>query len=155
MPSWNLTAHLAFMDTIGISHSVLGFTGPSANAYLGDQPRTVALARLINEYLCALARSYPEKFSFLASIPLPYTEDAVRELGYATGELGAVGVAMMSNHEGRYLGDAGFTPFWEKLDGLGGRQVVYVHPTTSYVVVNETFVSADPYPGLDQSRMEF
>lgn len=155
MPAWNISAHFDFMDTIGIAHSVLGFTGPSANAYLGDQDRTVALARLINEYLVALARTFPSKFSFLASIPLPYTAQSIVELKYAVDELGAVGVALMSNHEGHYLGYDKFTPFWRALDGLGGRQVVYVHPTTSYIQVNNTFISADPYPDMDQSRMEF
>jgi predicted TIM-barrel fold metal-dependent hydrolase len=146
---------MEFMDTIGISHSVLGFTGPSANVYLGDKDRTVALARLINEQLAALARTYPDTFSFFASIPLPYVEESIAELKYAVNELGAVGIALMSNHEGHYLGYDLFTPFWEALDGLGGRQIVYVHPTTPYLKVNDQWIPADPYSEMDQSRMEF
>lgn len=155
MPAWNVTAHLNFMATVGISHSVLGFTSPSANAYLGDQKRTVTLARLINEYLAALSRAFPHKFSFLASIPLPYTEESIRELSYATNDLGAIGVALMSNHEGHYLGYDVFTPFWRALNGLSGRQVAYVHPTTPYIQVNSSFLPANPYPSMSQSRMEF
>ncbi|KAJ2932260.1 hypothetical protein H1R20_g4812, partial [Candolleomyces eurysporus] len=154
-PQWNVSAHMAFMDTIGISHSVLGFTGPSANAYLGDKARTIALARLINEQLAAFARTYPDTFSFFASIPLPYVEESITELKYAVNELGAVGIALMSNHEGLYLGYDLFTPFWEALDGLGGRQIVYVHPTTPYLKVNNQWIPANPYFEMDQSRMEF
>ncbi|KAJ2912721.1 hypothetical protein MD484_g7700, partial [Candolleomyces efflorescens] len=154
-PQWNVSAYMRFMDTIGISHSVLGFTGPSANAYLGDKERTVALARFINEQLAAFARTYPDTFSFFASIPLPYVKESITELKYAVNELGAVGIALMSNHEGHYLGYDLFTPFWKALDGLGGRQIVYVHPTTPYLKINDQWVPANPYVGVEQSRMEF
>lgn len=154
-PAWNVSAHLDFMNTIGISHSILGISGPSANVYLGDKTRTVALARLINEHLAAFARTHPDRFHFFAAIPLPYTDEAIVELRYATRELGAVGVALMSNHEGHYLGYGMFTKFWEALDGIGERQIVYVHPTTPYLRVNETFVPANPYTDMSQSRMEF
>ncbi|KAF6744905.1 amidohydrolase 2 [Ephemerocybe angulata] len=154
-PAWNVSSHLDFMDTIGISHSVLGFTSPSANAFLGDKARTVALARLINEQLAAYARTYPDSFHFFAAMPLPYTDEAITELKYAVTELGAVGVALMSNHEGHYLGYDSFTPFWQAMDGLGGRQVVYVHPTTPWLNINETWIPANPYSDIDESRMEF
>ncbi|EAU90963.1 amidohydrolase 2 [Coprinopsis cinerea okayama7 len=155
VPVWNITAHIAFMNTMGITHSVLGFTGPSANVYMRDRNRTVALARLINEQLAAYARTQPEQFSFFAAVPLPYADDAIKELEYATKELGAVGVALMSNHEGMYLGHDVFTPFWKYMDGMGGRQIVYVHPTTPYIPVNDTFVVANPNPSMETSRMEY
>ncbi|KAG2016451.1 amidohydrolase 2 [Coprinopsis cinerea AmutBmut pab1-1] len=155
VPVWNITAHIAFMNTMGITHSVLGFTGPSANVYMRDRNRTVALARLINEQLAAYARTQPEQFSFFAAMPLPYADDAIKELEYATKELGAVGVALMSNHEGMYLGHDVFTPFWKYMDGMGGRQIVYVHPTTPYIPVNDTFVVANPNPSMETSRMEY
>ncbi|KAJ3505590.1 hypothetical protein NMY22_g17531 [Coprinellus aureogranulatus] len=155
MPTWNITAHLEFMTSFGISHSVVGFSSPGANAYLRDKQRTVALARLINEYSAALSRALPKRFSFLASIPLPYAQEAIREARYSINELGAVGLALMSNHEGKYLGHESLTPFWRALDGIGGRQVVYVHPTTSYILINDTLIPSNPYTDLSNSRMEF
>jgi 6-methylsalicylate decarboxylase len=154
VPPWNVSDHITFMNTMGITHSVLGFTTPAANVYMGDRKRTIALARLINEQLAAYARTQGDKFSFFATVPLPYVEDAIKEMEYAT-ELGAVGVALLSNHEGMYLGHPDFVDFWRYLDGVGGRQIVYVHPATPYLKVNETWVVANPYPEMDTSRMEF
>ena len=153
-PEWTLDEHLKFMETIGISHAVLGFTGPSANAFLGDKNRTVALARLINEQLAAYASVYPKKFSFFAAIPLPYVDEAITELKYAM-KIGAVGIALTSNHEGHYLGYDAFTPFWQALDGLGGRQIVYVHPTSPWMHINGTWIAGNPDGDMSTSRMEF
>jgi len=169
VPNWNISSHLSFMSAIGISHTVLGFTGPSANIYFEDRPRTIALARLINEQLAAYKRTYPESFSFFASTPLPWVNEAVKEVKYAMEVLGAVGVALTSNHEGKYLGWSGFEDFWRALDdmasgdndagdeseGGNGKMVVYVHPTSPWMKVNETWVAGNPYGSLSTSRMEF
>ncbi|TFK18296.1 amidohydrolase 2 [Coprinopsis marcescibilis] len=155
VPQWNLTAHSDFMNALGITHSVLGFTGPSANVFMRDRASTIALARLINEQLAAYSRTQPDKYSFFAAMPLPFVDAAITELEYTANELGAVGVALLSNHEGKYLGSRDFIPFWSHMDNMGGRRIVYVHPNTPYLTVNDTFVIANPYPSMDTSRMEF
>ncbi|KAL1801119.1 hypothetical protein ACET3X_001461 [Alternaria dauci] len=143
-PPWNVTAHLNFMASQGISHSVLAFSSPGANAYPGNQGATAALARLINEQSAAYARAYPSRFSFYAVVPLPYTQDAISEAVYALDTLGAAGIALYSNFEGRYLGDRTFTPFFESMDKRGAGQIIYIHPTTPYIRVNGSLVEANP-----------
>ncbi|KAJ4377174.1 hypothetical protein N0V86_006616, partial [Didymella sp. IMI 355093] len=140
--------HLDFMDSQGISHAVLAFSSPGANTYPGNQEATIALARLINEQSAAYARAYPERFSFYAVVPLPYTQNAVDEAIYALDTLGAAGIALYSNFEGRYLGDPSFTPFFEAMDARGPNQIIYVHPTTPYLRLNGSLVEANPttYP---------
>lgn len=110
---------------------------PMGNAFLDEldeesrRGKTVALCRLLNEYVAEICRLHPQRFSFMAVLPLPWVEEAVVEARYALGELGAVGVAVCTNHEGRYVGDEAFDPVWDYLNesGKGGREVVFVHPT--------------------------
>jgi predicted TIM-barrel fold metal-dependent hydrolase len=136
------------MDSQGISHAVLAFSSPGANVYPGNQAATIALARLINEQSAAYARAYPNRFSFYAVVPLPYTQDAISEAMYALDTLGAAGIALYSNFEGRYLGDRFFRPFFDAMNARGPNQIIYVHPTTPYLRLNGSLVEANPttYP---------
>ena len=136
------------MASQGISHAILAFSSPGANVYPGNQAATIALARLINEQSAAYARAYPNQFTFYAVAPLPYTPNAVAEATYALDTLGAAGITLYSNFEGRYLGDPSFKPFFETMNTRGDSQIIYVHPTTPYIRVNGSLVEANPtiYP---------
>jgi len=136
------------MASQGISHAVVAFSSPGANVYPGNREATLALARLINEQSAAYARVYPKHFSFYAVAPLPYTQDAIAEAMYALETLGAAGIALYSNFEGRYLGDPAFKPFFQAMNARGADQIIYVHPTTPYLRVNGSLVEANPttYP---------
>ncbi|RMZ71971.1 2-amino-3-carboxymuconate-6-semialdehyde decarboxylase [Pyrenophora seminiperda CCB06] len=147
-PSWNITSHLSFMSSQSISHAVLAFSSPGANVYPGNTAATTALARLINEQSAAYARAHPHQFAFYAVVPLPYTSSAIAEATYALDVLGAAGIALYSNFEGRYLGSSSFRSFFAAMDARGAGQIIYVHPTTPYLRVNGTLVEANPttYP---------
>ncbi|KAF2731014.1 amidohydrolase 2 [Polyplosphaeria fusca] len=146
-PTWTPTSHLTFMSTHSISRSILCPSTPQANAFPRDKPKTLALARLLNEYCAELVRVYPDRFSFLAVAPLPWVEESVGELRYALGELGAVGVGVLTNHEGVYVGDERFWPVWRYLEGRGSEsEVVFVHPTEPVLEVDGKLVRAKPAP---------
>ncbi|KAF8152564.1 hypothetical protein B0H34DRAFT_800966 [Crassisporium funariophilum] len=150
-PQWNLSSHLSFAASLGITHSIISFSTPGANVFKGDQLRTIALARLVNEQTAAYARLLPDKFTFYAVVPLPYTDAAIREAEYAIKTLGAVGLALYSNFEGMYLGNPEFRPFFEAVDGLetgSGRKILFVHPGDPFLKVGAQFVEANPtlYP---------
>ncbi|KAL6708135.1 hypothetical protein ACN47E_003319 [Coniothyrium glycines] len=153
-PSWNISSHLAFMASQGISHSILTISTPGANVYLNNRAATVALARLLNEQVAAYARSRPDKFTFYAIVPLPYVDAAIAEAHYALNTLNASGIALYSNFHGRYLGDPSFSPFFKALNALGGQQIVYVHPTTPYLHLNGSFIEANPTT-LPTGNIEF
>lgn len=140
-PTWNVSSHLQFMSEHDITRSILCFSTPQANAFITEadeslrKKKTIALARLMNEFTAELCRVYPERFSWLAVTPLPYVAEAVREVEYALNTLGAVGVGILTNHEGMYPGDGAFDALWEWLQakaeksGREGREVVFIHPT--------------------------
>jgi predicted TIM-barrel fold metal-dependent hydrolase len=147
-PQWNVSSHLSFMASQGVSRAVLAFSAPGANVFPGNQAATIALARLINEQTAAYARAYPNQFTFYAVVPLPYTQYAIAEAAYALDVLGASGIALYSNFEGHYLGDPSFTPFFKAMNARGAGQIIYVHPTTPVLRVNGQLVEANPtiYP---------
>ena len=140
-PTWDPLSHLEFMANFSIKHSILCVSTPQANAFPDEKKKTVALARLLNEFVAELVRIYPERFSWMAVTPLPYVEEAVREVKYAMEELHAVGVGVMTNHHGLYPGEERFDPLWQYLQTRAergdGKEVVFVHPTDPVIRLDD------------------
>jgi hypothetical protein len=156
-PSWNVSAHLQFMSEHQIARSVLCISTPQANAFLAERDdsmrkkKTIALARLLNEFSAEVCRLHPQRFSWLAITPLPYVEESIVEVRYALEELGASGVGVLTNHEGMYPGEEAFDGLWRYLqartdkEGGNGREVVFVHPTEPVIQLEDgRFVNSRP-----------
>ncbi|KAJ7190037.1 hypothetical protein GGX14DRAFT_483849 [Mycena pura] len=143
-PVWTLDLQLQHMANQSIGRSILSI--PKPNIFLGDKNATVAIARLLNENSAALARAVPQRFSFFATSALPYVDESLTEVKYAMETLGAVGVALTSNHEGKYLGNPDFAPFFARMEAIGA--IVFVHPANPLLEVAGTFLLASPtvYP---------
>jgi predicted TIM-barrel fold metal-dependent hydrolase len=84
------------------------------------------LARKLNEYMAGLIGDYPSRFGGFAASPLPDVEGALRELEYAVETLKLDGVVLLSNAQGRYLGDESFDELFTELDRR--KLVVLIHP---------------------------
>ncbi|GAB2731281.1 amidohydrolase family protein [Kitasatospora kifunensis] len=125
LPDWDKGSTLAMMDTQGIATGVVSVSAPGV--HLGDDREARTLARSVNEYVAELVKDHPDRFGQFASIPLPDVEGSIAEAAYALDELHADGVVLMSNAEGRYLGDPAFEPLWAELDARAA--VVFIHPT--------------------------
>jgi len=142
------------MQAVGIRKSVLSISAPGTTVYVNDEAKATALARLLNEYLAALTRTYPSHFDFFAVTPLPYVDAAITEVRYALDHLGAAGVGLLSNHEGYYLGNAQFQPFFASLNGstsANASEIIFVHPNEPCLRVpngNGSLIIANPtvYP---------
>jgi predicted TIM-barrel fold metal-dependent hydrolase len=162
-PSWNVAAHLQFMAEHGIRRSMLSVSTPQANAFASPskletdpglrEKKTVALARLLNEYVAEVCRVYPDRFSWLAVTALPYVDESVREVRYALEELGAVGISVLTNAEGIYPGDTAFSELWSYLEERAragdGREIVFIHPTDPVIALEDgRLVSSRPCTSL-------
>ncbi|MFE6933042.1 amidohydrolase family protein [Streptomyces sp. NPDC057699] len=123
---WSEADTLRTMDALGTRVAMLSLTSPGAQ--FQDVRTANALARAVNEYGAEAVRRRPDRFGLLACLPLLDPDAAVAEAVYALDELGADGVAVLSNAGGRYLGDHAYRPLWEALDRRGA--VVLVHPTS-------------------------
>jgi predicted TIM-barrel fold metal-dependent hydrolase len=132
----------------GIARSIVCISTPQANAFPGSRAKTVALARLLNEFVAELVRVYPGRFSWMAVTPLPHVEEAVTEVKYALEDMGAIGVGVLTNHEGLYPGDGKFDQMWEYLQdrrSVGGKEIVFIHPTEPVIrLENGTLVNSRP-----------
>ena len=77
---------------------------------------------------------------------LTYTSvHRIKEAAHALDKLNAVGVVLLSNHEGNYLGNPLFKPFFAYLDSRATKhEVIFIHPNNPTLNLNGTFVPADP-----------
>ena len=123
LPKWSIEDHLKFMDDARIDHTILSI--PTPHIYNGDDEKAYAAAVRINDEVSELCKNN-ERFSFVAGLPLPYTEGSIREAKRAMEELGALGVKVPSNACGVYLGDPSFDPLMDVLNQRDA--LVIIHP---------------------------
>ena len=115
------------MHETGISLSVVSMPAPGANIFPSDASQNAAVARLTDEFMFALAETYPGLFNFLANVPLPYIDESITETTYALDHLNASGVGLFSSHEGQYHGAPSFARYYAFANerGVG----IFYHPT--------------------------
>jgi 6-methylsalicylate decarboxylase len=142
-PTWSADAHLALMDDLGISRSILSISTPGV--HFGDDAAARQLARRTNRSIADEVARRPERFSMFASLPLPDVEGAIEEARFGLDGLGAAGVAVLSNAHGVYLGDRRLDPLWAELDER--RALVFVHPTSP--PNQEAVASGRPRPMIE------
>ncbi len=124
LPEWSVKSQLDFMSEAGIDFAVL--TVPTPHIHNGDDEKACAAARKINESTAKICEENPDKFAFAAVLPMPCVDGAIKETAYAMDALGAVGVKVVTNSNGVYLGDPSFDPLMEELDRRGA--LVIIHP---------------------------
>lgn len=134
------------MASNDIAHSILSISTPGSVVFVGNETYSVGLARLLNEWMAEVVRLFPRHFSFYAVTPLPYVSAALKEIKHAVDELGAVGIGLMSNHEGYYLGNPLFRDFFAVLDAMELRsKKIFVHPTLPIKpLIDGSLVDANP-----------
>lgn len=142
-PRWTAEEHLDLMDEAGIERAVLSLSSPGL--HFGDDGVARSLARDINEFCAGMVRKYPDRFGQFASLPLPDVDGSLTELAHCFDELGADGVALLSNHSGVRLGDPRFAPVLSELDRRAA--VVLLHPTTCRG--HEELSSGRPQPMIE------
>ncbi len=124
LPNWSTEAHLGFMREAEIEHTVL--SSPTPHLWCDDERLTAKIHREVNCSIAEICKKYPDKFSFVASVPLPYAHAAIEEYRYAKEKLGAVGVKLTTNSGGVYLGDPLLDDFMRELDK--NRALAIIHP---------------------------
>jgi aminocarboxymuconate-semialdehyde decarboxylase len=131
-PMWDLDARIRAMDALDGYVQVLTLCLPPIEQMASGQTG-VDLAHLANDSMAALVQRYPERFvGFAASLPLDDVDAALRETERAMHTLGALGVQVFTNCNGRAPDETRFEPLWARLELLGA--TVWVHgarqPTT-------------------------
>jgi len=123
-PTWEPRHSLEVMDRQGITTAITSISSPGV--YFGDRVFTRDLARICNDFSANLITKYPQRFGGFATLPLPDIEASLIELEYALDILELDGVVLLSNINGKYLGDPEFEELFSELNRR--RTVVFIHP---------------------------
>jgi aminocarboxymuconate-semialdehyde decarboxylase len=98
------------------------------------------LSRYLNEVLIRMVEQAPDRFYALGAVPMQDVELAIAELDYLK-RLGLHGVEILSNINGRNLGDPEFLPFFQAAERLSLPVFVHAqHPTFMDRVVGPRFL---------------
>ncbi|USW54724.1 Putative 2-amino-3-carboxymuconate-6-semialdehyde decarboxylase, metal-dependent hydrolase [Septoria linicola] len=127
LPVWSPESHLALMSKHSISKSILSISSPGCHLTPSNTTLARSLARECNAYAAKLKKEYPDNLGYFASLPLPDVEGSLEEIGRAVEE-GCDGFALLTNAQGKYMGDGIFDEVFEELERR--KAVVFVHPTT-------------------------
>ncbi len=112
---YDLDARLRMMDGFGDYRQILSMSMPPIE-FIAGPDQTPALARLANDGMAAICRKYPGRFpGFIAALPMNNRDAALPELERAIGELGARGIQIFTNVNGRALDEPEFFPIFEAM----------------------------------------
>ena len=142
---WDLDARLRMMTRFPGYRQILTLSLPAIE-YLAGPEESPALARLANDGMAEVVAEHPELFpAFVASLPMNNVPAALEEMDYAIGKLGAKGIQIFTNVNGRPLDDPEFFPVIERCVKQYDLPI-WLHPV-------RTSKFAD-YPGESKSKYE-
>jgi aminocarboxymuconate-semialdehyde decarboxylase len=122
---WDPRRRLEDCDRFGVDVQVLS-TVPVMFSYWAKAEHALYLARLLNDHLAEIVRSYPKRFVGLGTLPLQAPDLAMRELERCVRELGLRGVQIGSHVNDWNLDDPALFPVFQAAQELGA--AVFVHP---------------------------
>jgi uncharacterized protein len=106
---------------------VLTLASPPIESF-GDPKCSPELARIANDGMAELVQKHPDRFpAFVASLPLNNMEACLEEIDRAIQTLGARGVQIFSNVNGRPLDQPEFRPLFDKMAAYD--LPIWLHPT--------------------------
>jgi len=142
---WDLEARLRMMDRFRGYKQILTLSLPAIE-FLAPRDRAPELAILANDGMAEIVAKHPGYFpAFVASLPMNNVPEALREMDRAIGTLGAKGIQIFTNVNGRALDDPEFYPIFERMVNKYDLPI-WVHPT-------RTAKFAD-YAGESKSKYE-
>ncbi len=123
---YDLEVRFKVMDMFGDYVQVLTLAAPPIEAY-GPPEVARELAKVANEEMAELVSKYPDRFfGFVASLPLNDPDASLMEAERAVKELGALGVQLFTNVNGKSLIKAGLLPLFGLVAKMG--KPVWLHP---------------------------
>jgi len=122
-----LDARFKVMDEFGEYCQVISLPAPPIEA-LGGPNDSPDIARLANDGMAELCQKYPQRFpTFIASLAMNNPDSLVKEAFRAVDTLGAGGVQIFTNVNGKPLDGPEFATFF---DEMARREIgIWMHPT--------------------------
>jgi predicted TIM-barrel fold metal-dependent hydrolase len=116
---------ISAMESFGIDSGIVNPLSV-AGVHHGSDEHANYLSQSVNEALSRFVEQSSNRLGFFAVLPLPDLDGALLQLQYAYDTLHADGIILLSNQDGKYIGDLEFEPLYKELNDR--RAVVFVHP---------------------------
>lgn len=117
------------MDKADIDLAVLSVTSPGVQAE-PDARLAIRRAQEANDGLARVVSEHPSRYAGFAHLPLQDAQAAADELARCVLQLGFKGAMINGHTNGRYLDEAMYDPFWERVQDLA--VPIYLHPRDPY-----------------------
>jgi aminocarboxymuconate-semialdehyde decarboxylase len=112
----NLGARFRMMDEFGGDYRQILTLGSPPIESLADAPLATELARIANDGMAELVQRHPDRFAgFAASLPMNDVAGAIREAQRAIESLGAWGVQIFTNVNGRPVYSRETLPLFDRM----------------------------------------
>ncbi len=112
---WDLEARLRMMERFPGYKQILTLSLPAIE-FLAPHDKSPGLARLANDGMAQIVARHPDHFpAFVASLPMNNVPEALHEMDRAIGELGAKGIQIFTNVNGRPLDEPEFYAIFERM----------------------------------------
>jgi predicted TIM-barrel fold metal-dependent hydrolase len=147
-PKWSPDLMLHWMDEANIERAVMSISTPGI--HFGSDAESREMSRKCNHYMADLIKKYPNRLGAFATLPLPDTDGAVKELRYALDTLKLDGIGLLSNFNHHYFGDVRFEPVWQEANDR--KAIVYVHPTRPKESIPQQLLNYTYYLKMDTAK---
>ena len=122
----DLDTRFRFMDRFPDYVQVISMPAPQIET-LGEPPLAAELASLANDGMAELVVKYPDRFpGFVAALAMNNVQASLAEIDRAILKLGAAGIQLYTNVNGRPLDDAEYLPIFEKMAAYD--LPIWLHP---------------------------
>ena len=122
----DLDVRMKVVDMFPDYAQVLSYPMPPLETFLKPD-KVEELSRIWNDGLAEICRKHPDKFpAFVAQTSLAAPDAGVREAERAVKDLGALGVQIYTNINGKPLDSPEFEPFFAAMNKLG--KPIWLHP---------------------------
>ena len=122
----DLDERFAEMDNFGEYRQVISLPNPPLED-ITTPAQGAELARVANDAMAELVERHPDRFAgFAAAIPMHDMDAAMVELHRVMDDLGAKGVQIFTNIQGRALDDPEFAPVFDAMAKYD--QPIWLHP---------------------------
>jgi predicted TIM-barrel fold metal-dependent hydrolase len=123
---FDLEARFRAMDEFGDYRQIFSLPNPPLETVTTPE-QAIELARINNDAMAEVVRLHPQRFpTFIAALPFHDMESTLTELTRAVETLGARGIQIFTNVNGRPVDDPSFEPLFAAMAGYG--LPVWLHP---------------------------
>jgi aminocarboxymuconate-semialdehyde decarboxylase len=144
-PLWDMEERLRMLERWPDLQQVVALGQPTPEMVAGAEHAS-ALARIANDGMARIRDQRPDRFpAFVASLPMNNVAAALEEMDRAVEQLGARGIQVLTNINGRPLDDAELFPIFERITNRHALPV-WLHPYRAPTVPD--------YAGESESQYE-